>query len=133
MWDRTQPGNLRARLDRGQAIGPDDLIEVLKNSEASVPDPLLCELLLRALRGDLRAGRGRPRSKLSLSQCLVADVLREMEAEDVRREIAAGELQRSRGELEPKVIAADRVARRFGNITGRHLSNQISAMKKGRH
>lgn len=131
-WDPIQPGSLKPRRNDKRIPLPEDLVLILENTPECVPDPLLREYLLRALRGELRRPRGRQASKLCLFQCLVADILIEMEVEAVRGEITSGELRRGRGDLEPKAIAADRVVKRFGNFTGRHLLNQISNMKNGR-
>ena len=73
--DPTQPGSLKPRRNDKRIPLPEDLVLILENTPDCVPDPLLREYLLRALLSELRRPKGRPASKLSLSQCLVADVL----------------------------------------------------------
>lgn len=129
-WDPTQPGSLKKRLDDQRVILPEDLILILESTPGCVPDALLREYLLRALRGELRRPRGRPPSRLSSIELTVANIWIELVAEDVRADRAARATKRVRGELEPIIFAANLVARRFGNMTGRHLLNEISDMKK---
>ena len=129
-WDPTQPGSLKPRPDDERVILKDDLVLILENKPGCVPDDLLREYLLRALRGELRRPKGRPPSKLSDNELTVVDIWVELEAKDIRAEREARITRHVRGELEPVKDAANRVARRFGNITGGHLLNQISAMKK---
>jgi hypothetical protein len=61
--------------------------------------------------------------------CSAAEIWIEQEAEYVREEIASGELTHDRGDPEPVAIAADRVARYLGSISGAYLRNQIAEMK----
>lgn len=129
-WDPTQPGSLEPRPNDDRVILPEDLVVILENNPDCVPDPLLRGYLLRALRDQLRRPRGRPKGKLSANELTVADIWPELEAKDIRAERAARATKRVRGELEPMKEAANRVARRFGNITGAHLLNEISSMKK---
>lgn len=128
-WDRSQLGSLKTRLDREQAITPEDLAVILEGDEACVPDPLLREYLLRALRGKLGRPRGRPKGGLPGYLLEIADGMIEQEAEHIRLERASEAGKRRRGDREPKALAADRIVWMFGNITGDALRNLISSMK----
>jgi hypothetical protein len=129
MFEGASVERLNFRHSRGETILPGELADVLKQDPQSVPDPVLREYLIRALGGDLVRPRGRPSSSLSALQCLAAEVMIDLCAETIREDIASGEMKRGRGDPEPRVLAADHVARVFGNFTGRRLSNQISSMK----
>lgn len=129
-WDPTQPGSLTPRANDQRVILPEDLVLILENTPDCVPNAMLREYLLRALRGELRKPKGRPVSKLSHTMLRVAELWIELEAEDIRAERAANTTKRMRGDPEPMKLAADRVAPRFGNITGAHLLNEISVMRK---
>jgi hypothetical protein len=131
-WDRTKVGSLKRRQDRNHTIAQEDLVLILESNPDLVPDELFREYLLLALCGKLRKPRGRPQSKLPISTLIAADVWIELEAEDIRKGIAAGTIKRTRGDHEPMKLAADHVASRLGNITGAHLRNEISAIKNGR-
>lgn len=128
-WDPTQPGSLKPRPNDDRVILPEDLVLILESTPGCVPDAILREYLLRALRGELSRPPGRPRSALSRMQCQAAEIWIKQTAEWVREEIKTGELKRTRGDRGAAEIAANRVGRMFG-ITGLNLRNQISAMKK---
>lgn len=117
-WDPTQPGSLKPRRNDDRVILREDLVLILEKTPSCIPDDLLREYLLRALRGELRRPKGRPPSKLSKNELTVAAIWIELEAEEIRAERAARNTKRLRGQIEPGIEAADRVARRFGNITG---------------
>jgi hypothetical protein len=129
-WDPTQPGSLKARQNDKRVILPEDLLLILESTPESVPDPLLREYLLRALRDELRRPKGRPASRLTANVLVVADICIKLKAEDICAERAVRGEKHVRGELEPTRLAADEFARPFGNITGQHLLNEISKMKK---
>lgn len=128
-WDRTQPGSLKRRHDAQESVLPGDLVLILESLPDCVPDALLRDYLLRALRGELHKPRGRPVSKLPNYMLASADVWIKDLAEDIRAERNGRPVKRLRGELEPTRAAADVIAKLFKNITGRHLLNQISKMK----
>lgn len=129
VWHPTQLGSLKRKLDAGSTPSLEDLAVTIEHNPDAVPDALLRELLLKALRGKLSKPRGRPRSALSRMQCQAAAIWIEQSAEWVREEIETGELKWTRGDPGPAEIAADRVGRMF-SLAGLNLRNQISAIKK---
>lgn len=128
-WHPTQSGSFKRELDAGSTPSVEDLAVIIEHNPDAVPDALLRELLLKALRGELSKPRGRPRSALSRMQCQAAEIWIEQSTEWVREEIETVGHKRTRGDPGPAEIAANRVGRMFG-VTGQNFRNQISTMKK---
>jgi hypothetical protein len=128
-WDPNEVGSLRRRHDNEEIVLPEDLAIIVENDVSAVPDEILRGYLIKALRGELRRKSGRPPSSLPYAKLVAADAMIDVMVDVIKQEVADGVRRRIRGDLEPRVEAADRVARVFGNFSGRHLLNLISSMK----
>jgi hypothetical protein len=136
-WDRSRLSSLHRRHEEIEAgnptadvILPADLEAIIDGNEACVPDKLLREYLLKALRGELKRSRGRQRVRIP---DLVLEAISQIIDEDAAA-IAAGRksgaIKHSRGDPTPKEAAVDDLAGMFGNVTGLTLLNRISKHRK---
>lgn len=62
LWDRNSPGWLHRRAQNGEQILNADLIRIVEANPELVPDGTLRDLVVRGLKGELKAQRGRKRT-----------------------------------------------------------------------
>lgn len=134
LWSRDHLPLLRWRHDRGEFLNGADLARVFEAEPTSASDPLMRELVLRSLNGDLPAKRGRrsvPPGRFS--RVLIARYLVEDRANEIRALRRNGTLKWRRGDPTPAEQAAQEVAQYMKFGCGRTLANEISAQKKARN
>ena len=122
---------LHLRNANGDRLTALDVARVFEANPQAEGDEILRQLVVKALRGKLPAKKGRPPHNDAQKTFILAaeEWLRE-ETVHVRRERAS----RVKGDKEPGLIAADRLAAEMapvlGPISGQALRNLIARTKK---
>ena len=127
------PEWLISRHHQGEHISRDDVIRIVQYDRSAAADPIVCEYLLRALRGELTARRGRKRTpsgelRLIFAETLSYELARRYEARD--RWWKNRGITRPRGDLSPTDRAHAVVARILGYSSLEVVRNSLSSRKK---
>lgn len=93
LFDPSRPGWLHRRADNGDQILNEDLVRVITANPDLVPDATVRDLVLRGLKGELKAKRGRKRKMSNrLREMLIVArydaVLPRLQARAARRKAA---------------------------------------------
>jgi len=122
---------LHRRHERGEDVEPADLRRLLEADPANGSDPIMIHYLLKHLDGRLARKRGRKSLEPSrTSKLMIADVLIEERAAEIKAERKGRNREQLRAELEPSVQAAEEIGEWLGLPRGRALLNLISTRKK---
>jgi Holliday junction resolvase len=124
---------LKVRHEAGQHISPDDVIRIVEFDRTATADPMVCEYLLRAARGELKKKPGRPRrGSAGEFKLLLAAEKVEMLTRWYRRAKARGYryayVNKDRIDLSTHVH--ELVARKMRMGSGRSLQVAISQQKR---
>lgn len=124
---------LKARHEAGQHISPEDVIRIVDFDRSVAGDPLVCEYLLRAARGELRKKPGRPKRTMGEEWRLLwaahrVDVLMRWYRRARQRGYPSAYVNKDRIDLSTHVHEV--VARKMRMGSGRSLQVAISQQKQ---
>lgn len=130
-YDPSSIGWLHRRVDEGLEILNSDLVGILDANPRLVPDPVLREYVIRGLRSQLKAKRGRkrPLSRLVLEPYMVAlydDLLPKLQARAERKK--AKGITKCRGDYSPAECAQKVIGNLF-QMEQESMRNLISSHK----
>lgn len=118
------------RHKRVAEIFASDIARLLKVDPANRSDTVLQHYNLLALEGRLPRRRGRkPLGSLHRAKLVLIEEEIDKRTARLKSAIRNGKVKRSRGDVEPRIQAADEAARRWKLGSGRTLLNQISSLK----
>ena len=128
------PEWLISRHEQGLHISPDDVIRIVAFDRSAASDPIVCDYVLRALRGELKKRPGRRRTAVHELRLRYATAEVEYLAERLtrRRERQRRKgIRKSRAGYSPTDLALQVVASRLGFSSLEVLRNALSSWKKG--
>ncbi|BBD98866.1 hypothetical protein SAMIE_1023670 [Sphingobium amiense] len=132
-WLHRKVALQRQGRESGVFVTAADLKRIAEADPSVFTDPVFQEQIRLALEDRLPTRTGRlPADPVLWFRTLMADILIEDLAEEIRAERRAGGRKRLRGDWEPRVEAAEKISADLCmHMTGRSLLNRISAQKRG--
>jgi hypothetical protein len=127
-WTPASVGWLHRKHRDGTPVFNEEVIGILGADISAAADPVMQRYILPAMKGELPASRGRrPGGVVRAIKLLIAKVLIEDRAAEIKAERRLSGQKHRRGDLEPGRQAAGEVARFLGfHITEAALLNAIS-------